>query len=115
MQNFASWRNYLHKYFSLIFILIGATGILQTDHYSNNCFKFGVFLSLVGVFIGYIFINVYFYIERKWFYSHHLVSLDGAYKIFEHPKSKTDDIHEAMILHCEDTIRKLEKELKQTK
>jgi hypothetical protein len=111
IQNFASWRDYLHKYFSIIFLLIGATGFLQNESFHFFYFKLGLWLALAGVFLGYITINIYFYIERRWFQGSHLMSVDGIYKQFKHPEMNTDDFAESLLLHNKDFISELRKKL----
>lgn len=111
IQNFASWRDYLHKYFGAIFLLIGATGFLQNKNFEYFYFKLGLWLALAGVFLGYIVINIYFYIERRWFQASYLISVDGASNQFTHPEMKTEDTVEALLLHNRDFINKLEERL----
>ncbi|MFH0819901.1 MAG: hypothetical protein V1892_02615 [bacterium] len=115
MQNFASWRDYLYKYFSVILLLIGATGVLQSEKFNDPWFKAGIFTTLVGVFIGYVFINIYFYIERKWLQAQNIIGLEGTYSLHEHPKAKTGDIREAIILHQLDYIEQIKKRLEEAK
>lgn len=115
MKNFASWRDYLHKYFSVIFVLIGATGFLRSETFHLPYFKLGLWLALFGVFLGYIIINVYFYIERRWFQGGNLLSAEGVHNQFTHPQMETEDITEALLLHNRDFIEKLKEKIEKAK
>ncbi|MFA4814873.1 MAG: hypothetical protein WC924_01175 [Candidatus Gracilibacteria bacterium] len=111
MSNFTSWRDYMHKYFTVIFLLVGATGALQSEKFNDCWFRTGIFLTLGGVFVGYLFINIYFYIERRWFQAHNL--LNESHAPLDHPKAITGGIREAIILNELDFIEEIKVKLKE--
>jgi hypothetical protein len=115
MENFSSWRDYLHKYFSTILALSAATGFLQNESFDLLYFRLGLYLSLSGVFLGYITINVYLYIERRWLRVQDMMSFEDIYKQFEHPDKKTTDFIEGLKLHTRDYIIKCVQDLKVAK
>lgn len=68
VQNFAAWRDYLHKYYTIVLAFIAGSGILASTNTINDYrLTYGIFFALVGILIGFVGINVYFWIERKWF------------------------------------------------
>lgn len=115
INNFASWRDYLYKYYSVILILIGATGILQSTKLTDPWFKFGIFTTLAGIFIGYFFINLFFYFERRWFQGQDAMGIPGTESLQQHPDAIEGDIKGALILHQQDYIKKLKLWIKEAK
>lgn len=111
MKSFANWRDYLHKYYTTILVIVGATGILQSA--SLPCYRFWLYLALLGVFIGYFTINIYLFLERKWIEAQEIIMGWPATQ-HTHKDAKTPDIRESIKLHIEDFILNKKQEIKHT-
>ena len=56
LQNYSSWRDYLHKYYLVMLAIAGGLGIYEKD--AN---QLSLILIVVGVLIGFVVINLYLY------------------------------------------------------
>lgn len=115
MQNFAHWRDYLHKYYVLILAFIGATGIFSSANDTvTPLIAYGSVLALGGIFVGFIAINVYFYLERRWLYIDNTLSATNPYKLYDHPEVE-DDPMLAYKFNVRDDLKKVKQELKEAR
>ena len=98
MQNFASWRDYLHKYYVLVLAFIGGSGIFTSiQNIQGVKISWGFYLALSGIFLGFIAINIYFYLERRWFQISNYVTSSGFGPTQEHPDIVDDPIRASRI------------------
>lgn len=113
--NYKEWRDFLHKYFTVIVALIGATGILRIELFLNSFwFKWGIFLALAGVVLGYLFVNLYFWLERKWLDANNIFESVKNLDFFDHPDSDGDFV-KSVRLHIKDKLKKAKENKKASK
>ncbi len=93
IQNFAEWRDYLHRYYVLILAFIGGSGILSitNDLPPSPRLALGIYLALGGVMYGFFARNLYFYLERRWCQISNYVS-SGFNTTHTHPEVENDPV-----------------------
>ena len=115
MDNFAAWRDYLHKYYVLVLAFIGASGIFTSiQNIDTVWISVGIYLALSGILIGFLAINIYFYLERRWFQISNYVGISGFNATQEHPDVIDDPIL-ASRLNLEEKINQFKAELKEAR
>lgn len=116
MENFAAWRDYLHKYYVLILAFVGGSGIFTASQGLNSAGTvWGTYLALGGIFVGFVAINVYFYLERRWFQISSYVTTAGGFAGNDkHPEVEDDPIR-ASRLNLSEKIKALKVQLKDAK
>lgn len=115
MKNFSEWRDYLHKYFLIVLTIIGGTRIFSTNiALQNDLITIGIYGALGGVFIGFILINLYFYVERKWMQITANISAVNPERLYNHPDAK-GDIKLGIKLNLEEGISDMRRKLGQSK
>lgn len=115
MKNFSEWRSYLHKYFLIILTIIGGTRIFSTNiALQNDLITIGIYGALAGVFIGFILINLYFFVERKWMQITAHISAVNPDQLYNHPDAR-GDIKLGMKLNLEKGISDMREKLSQSK
>jgi hypothetical protein len=88
IANFSAWREYLYKYYALIFSVITiASAFISKDTRLPRDLLTAIYVTLGGVFIGTLLVNLYFYFERKWAWVTSIVSSPNS--LHNHP-SVTD-------------------------
>lgn len=106
VKNYAAWRDYLHKYYTLILAFIAGTGIVSSAKgFSDYKISYGILFALIGIMIGFIGINIYFYLERKWFQAQNMMKGDGYYSLQKHPDVMGGDIIKSIRLHLKDKLK----------
>jgi len=114
-KNFSQWRDFLYKYYLIIMTVIGGTGLFASNEQLKNHFiSLGLFLSLFGIIIGFLLINVYFYFERKTLQIEHYITTYNPYKLYKHPDVENNMIL-AIKLNLRNVIKSNEELLKNTK
>jgi len=89
-KNIADWREYSHKYYLVALLIIGGTGVFSVNNeitLTSNFLIYGIFLTLFGIFIGFLIINLCFYVERKTFQIGHYIDSSNPYQYYDHPES----------------------------
>lgn len=115
MHNFAEWRDYLHKYYVLMLTFIGGSGIFSAIQQSQEWkIIWGIYLALGGVIFGFCTINIYFYLERKWFQISNYVSIAGFGETQQHPDVE-NDVALATRLNLSQKIKQFQVQLKEAK
>jgi hypothetical protein len=115
MQNFASWRDYLHKYYLLILAFISGTKVfVSLNEIDSLAISIGAYLALAGIIIGFFAINLYFYFERRWFQISSYVSMNGFGELGSHPDAINDPVL-AHQLHISVLINGIKLQLQEAK
>lgn len=116
VQNFAAWRDYLHKYYTIVLAFIAGSGILASTNTINDYrLTYGIFFALVGILIGFLGINIYFWIERKWFQAQYTMKSSGYYDLHKHPEVEDGNTLKAIRLHLRDKLQSFSVELKESR
>lgn len=116
VQNFAAWRDYLHKYYTIVLAFIAGSGILASTNTINDYrLPYGIFFALVGILIGFVGINVYFWVERKWLQAQSVMKGGGYYDLHKHPKVDDGNILKAIRFHLRDKLQPFLVELKEAR
>lgn len=116
VQNFAAWRDYLHKYYTIVLAFIAGSGILaSTNTISDYRLTYGIFFALIGILIGFVGINIYFWIERKWFQAQSTMKTGGYYDFHKHPKADDGNVLKAIRFHLSDKLQPFLVELKEAR
>ena len=71
-------------------------------------------MALSGILIGFLAINIYFYLERKWFQISNYVGISGFNATQEHPDVVNDPVL-ASRLNLNEKIKQFKIELKEAK
>jgi len=115
MKNFADWRDYLYKYYVIILAFVGGSGIFTSiQNIQSPVITWGIYLSLGGIFIGFLAINIYFYLERRWFQISNYTSSYGFGPTQEHPDVVDDPIL-ASQLNISSKIKEFKVQMKDAK
>jgi hypothetical protein len=116
MQNFSAWRDYLHKYYTLILAFIGGSGLITLNkEVQDYRVVHGMIFALLGIMIGFLGINLYFYLERKWIQAQNLIKIGGYTNSYEHPDVAEGQINKAIRLNLKAKLKEFQKELKLAK
>lgn len=99
IKNFSAWRDYLYKYYVLILAFISGVGIFKQPPTSYD-FKLilGILLALGGIIIGFLIVNLFFFLERRWMQISHYISFYNPYDLYDHPDDK-GDLRKAIVLN----------------
>lgn len=116
MQNFSAWRDYLHKYYTLILAFIGGSGLITLNkEVQDYRVVHGMIFALLGIMIGFLGINLYFYLERKWIQAQNLIKIGGYPNLYQHPNVAEGQINKAIRLNLKAKLKEFQKELKLAK
>ncbi len=112
IQNYSAWRDYLHRYYTVVLAFIAGSGILSSlREISDYRLGYGILYALIGILIGFLGINIYFYIERKWIQAQHIMSGEGYYSFHTHSEVAEGNVLKSIMLNLRDSAQTVKAEL----